>query len=208
MKSFAIFSLPVLLAVPFLFSNSTSMEIPATPGFLPATADKPATFQIDTTHSWILFKVNHLGMGTAWGSFDKFSGSFELDAEKPSENSVSLAIEANSVSTKDTKRDNHLKGPDFFNAREFPSISFQSTSVKGDADNFTVTGTLELLGKKKEVEVAMQKVGEGKDPWGKYRAGFEGSFTINRGDFGMDYMKEGLGMDITVTLAFEGTRDS
>lgn len=87
-------------------------------------------------------------------------------------------------------------------------MTFTSTKVTGDADAFEVTGTLELLGKKKEVTVAMSKVGEGDDPWGNYRAGFEGSLTIDRTDFGMDYMKDGgLGKEVVVTLAFEGIRE-
>ncbi len=205
MKQITFLALPVLFAAPFLF---TDRDTDTTANILVPTASvKPAAYQIDPNHSWILFKVKHLNIGTAWGSFGTFSGSFALDNEKPSESSVTLTIETDSVSTNNKKRDDHLKGPDFFNAREFPSISFASTKVKGKADDFEITGTIELLGKKKEVNVKMHKVGEGEDPWGNHRAGFEGSFTVNRHDFGMDFMKDGLGAEITVTLAFEGTRE-
>ena len=205
MKTTLFLALPVLLAAPFFFAeNSTDTTVPV---LVPTESIKPAAFKLDTSHSWILFKVNHLGLGTAWGSFGKFDGSFSLDAEKAGESSVSMTIDATSVSTNNKKRDDHLKGPDFFNAREFPTIKFTSTKVEGDGNDFSITGTLELLGKKKEVVVKMNKVGEGNDPWGNYRAGFEGSFKINRTDFGMDYMKEGLGAEVTVTLAFEGTRE-
>lgn len=206
MKYTLLLALPALLAAPVFLSDGSAAT--AAPSTLTPAPLKPVSFKLDTTHSWILFKVNHLGLGTAWGSFNKFDGSFALDAEKMGESSVSLTIDAASVDTNNKKRDDHLKGPDFFNAKEFPSMTFTSTKVTGDADAFEVTGTLELLGKKKEVTVAMSKVGEGDDPWGNYRAGFEGSLTIDRTDFGMDYMKDGgLGKEVVVTLAFEGIRE-
>ena len=206
MKYSLLLALPALLAAPFLLSDGTaaSAAAPSTS----STALKPAAFKMDATHSWILFKVNHLGLGTAWGSFNKFDGSFMLDSENVSDNSVSLTIDAGSVDTNNKKRDDHLKGPDFFNAKEFPSISFTSSKVTGKGDDFQVTGTLTVLGKEKEITADMKMVGEGEDPWGNYRAGFEGSFTLDRTDFGMDFMKDGgLGTEVSVTLAFEGVRE-
>ena len=206
MKYTLLLALPALIAAPILLSDGSTSSV--TPATLVASPAKPATFQIDTSHSWILFKVNHLGLGTAWGSFNKFEGSFVLDAIKTANNSISLTIDASSVDTNNKKRDDHLKGPDFFNAKEFPTMTFTSSKVTGEGDAFEVTGTFEMLGKKKEITVAMSKVGEGDDPWGNYRAGFEGSFTIDRTEFGMDYMKEGgLGREVMVTLAFEGVRE-
>ena len=206
MKYSLLLALPALLAAPFLLSDGTaaSAAAPSTS----STALKPAAFKMDATHSWILFKVNHLGLGTAWGSFNSFDGSFMLDSENVSDNSVSLTIDAGSVDTNNKKRDDHLKGPDFFNAKEFPSISFTSSKVTGKGDDFQVTGTLTVLGKEKEITADMKMVGEGEDPWGNYRAGFEGSFTLDRTDFGMDFMKDGgLGTEVSVTLAFEGVRE-
>ena len=205
MKYTLLLAFPALIAAPLLINTSPTGT--ATPTMVPSSPVKPATFHIDTSHSWIMFKVNHLGLGTAWGSFNKFSGSFVLDSEDASNNSVSLTIDPLSVDTNDKKRDDHMKGPDFFNAMEFPTIEFTSTSVTGSGDTFEITGTLALLGKKKEIVVSMSKVGEGEDPWGNHRAGFEGSFTVDRTDFGMDYLKEGgLGKEVTMTLAFEGVR--
>ena len=206
MKYSLLLALPALLAAPFLLSDGSaaSAAAPSTS----STALKPAAFKMDATHSWILFKVNHLGLGTAWGSFNSFDGSFMLDSENVSDNSVSLTIDAGSVDTNNKKRDDHLKGPDFFNAKEFPSISFTSSKVTGKGDDFQVTGTLTVLGKEKEITADMKMVGEGEDPWGNYRAGFEGSFTLDRTDFGMDFMKDGgLGTEVSVTLAFEGVRE-
>ncbi|PCJ54797.1 MAG: hypothetical protein COA70_03650 [Planctomycetota bacterium] len=206
MKYTLLLALPALIAAPLLMNNASTGA--TAPAIAPSSALKPATFQIDTSHSWILFKVNHLGIGTAWGSFNKFEGSFMLDSEDAANNSVSLTIDPSSVDTNDKKRDDHMKGPDFFNAKEFPTVTFNSTKVSGDGDTFKVTGTLAMLGKEKEIVVTMSKVGEGEDPWGNYRAGFEGSFIIDRTEFGMDYLKEGgLGKQVTMTLAFEGVRE-
>ncbi|NQU49727.1 MAG: YceI family protein [Planctomycetes bacterium] len=203
MKYTLLLALPALIAAPILTFDGSATATSLAPSPL-----KPATFKMDTTHSWILFKVNHLGLGTAWGSFNKFEGSFVLDSEKAGESSVSLTMDAASVDTNNKKRDDHLKGPDFFNSKEFPTITFTSTKVTGEGKAFKVTGTLEMLGKKKEVTVAMSKIGEGQDPWGNHRAGFEGSFSLDRTDFGMDYMKDGgLGKEVVVTLAIEGVRE-
>ncbi|MDA1114813.1 MAG: YceI family protein [Planctomycetota bacterium] len=206
MKYTLLLALPALLAAPFLLSDgsATSAAAPSTS----STALKPAAFKVDATHSWVLFKINHLGLGTAWGSFNDFSGNFVLDSEKTADSSVSMTIDAGSVDTNNKKRNDHLKGPDFFNAKEFPTITFTSSKVTGKGDNFQVTGTLTLLGKEKEITVDVKMVGEGGDPWGNHRAGFEGSFTLDRTDFGMDFMKDGgLGSEVSVTLAFEGIRE-
>ncbi|MHC4824586.1 MAG: YceI family protein [Planctomycetota bacterium] len=205
MKYTLLLALPALLAVPFLTTDGTLTTLPVVG--TASAPDQAATFQVDSSHSWILFKVNHLGLGTAWGSFNKFEGSFVLDAEEAAGSSVSLTLDAGSVDTKNKKRNDHLKGPDFFNAKEFPEVTFTSTKVAMDGESFKVTGLLSLLGKEKEITATMDKVGEGEDPWGNYRAGFEGTFTIDRHDFGMDYMKDGLGAEVVVTLAFEGVRE-
>ncbi|RMH05583.1 MAG: hypothetical protein D6702_00035 [Planctomycetota bacterium] len=195
--------LPLAAAPVLLAGAGTAAPRPAAG---PPTA-APVTFRIDPVHSWILFRTRHLGIGTAWGSFRSFSGDFRLDPDDPAAASVRIEIEAESVTTGNARRDDHLRGPDFFNVREFPTIRFRSTAVEGGPDEFLVRGQLELLGRKKEIEVAMHKVGEGKDPWGGYRAGFDGEFRLNRTDFGMDFMKEGLGPEVTVVLAFEGVRE-
>lgn len=203
MKTTTTFALPVLLLAA---AASWSGLVPAAEDETRSAAPAPAAYQIDPSHSWVLFKVGHLGIGTAWGSFADFSGSFEFDAEQLGSSSVALELNAASVTTNNKKRDDHLRGPDFFNAKEYPTVSFRSTAVAGKADGFQVEGVLELLGKEQPVSAELRLVGEGKDPWGNYRAGFEGSFVIDRTAFGMDYMTEGIGTEVTVTLAFEGTR--
>lgn len=165
---------------------------------LPASA---ATFQIDSDHTFVVFEVTHLGIGKAYGMFRKTTGSYDPEAGK-----LEVTIDANSVYSANKKRDDHLRGPDFFNAKQFPTITFKSTKVKTTGDKTTIMGELTMKGTTKPVELTMKKVGEGKDPWGNFRTGYEGMLTVNRMDFGIDYMPDGLSKDITLRLAVEGIR--
>jgi polyisoprenoid-binding protein YceI len=165
---------------------------------LPASA---ATYEIDPAHTFVVFEATHLGIGKAYGMFRKTTGSYDPDAGK-----LDVTIDANSVYSANKKRDDHLRGPDFFNAKQFPTITFKSTEVKTAGDQIKIMGNLTMKGTTKPVELVMKKVGEGKDPWGNFRTGYEGSLTVNRMDFGIDYMPEGLSKDITLRLAVEGIR--
>lgn len=171
---------------------------------LPAAA---AEYAIDGTHSFTTFRVNHLGIGTAWGRFNDISGTFVLDEKNPAASSVEVAIAAESVDTGNERRDKHLRSPDFFDAKQFPALEFRSTRVKPIAAGaLEVTGVLRIHGVTKEITIRADLVGSGKDPWGNERAGYETEFTIQRSDFGMSYMVPGLGDDVKVYLAFEGIR--
>src|SRR5690242_5758721 len=108
-------------------------------------------YVIDGMHSGVNFKIGHIGLSWVYGRFDKFSGGFTLDANDPSKASFRLTIEAASVDTNNEKRDGHLKSPDFFNAKQFPTINFQSTAVKAVKDGYQVTGDLTMHGVTKPV---------------------------------------------------------
>lgn len=172
---------------------------------LPASA---ASYEIDSSHSSVLFKTHHLGIAPFWGRFNKLSGQFEYDASNPAASRLSVGIDVNSIFTADRKRDDHLKGPDFFNAKQFPTITLKSTAVRAGArpGNYTVTADLTVRGVTRSVTVTLEKTGEGKDPWGGERIGFEGRFTINRLDYGVSYMPDGLGKDVTIVVAVEGIK--
>lgn len=173
-----------------------------------ATSAHAAPYTIDNSHTSVLFKTTHLGVSPFWGRFNNVSGSFQYDAAKVDASKVQFEIDVNSIFTADKKRDDHLKGPDFFSAKQFPKITFESTSVKAGkaAGSLSVTGTLTVRGTKKTITVELAKTGEGKDPWGGERIGFEGSFVINRLDYGVSYMPEGLGKDVTIVVAVEGIK--
>ena len=160
-----------------------------------------AKHEVDPAHTYVLFKVNHLGIGNSWGMFRKTTGTFD-----PDKGTLDITIDANSIYTADKKRDDHLKGPDFFDTKQFPKITFESTKVETKGDEYMVTGDLTLKGKTKPVTLTVAKTGEGKDPWGNFRTGFETSVTINRMDFGVDYMPDGLSKDVELMISVEGIR--
>lgn len=165
------------------------------------------SYKIDPVHSFLLFRIQHLGLGVAYGRFDGVAGSFTMDAEDPSRSAVEVEVKAESVDTGVSDRDNHLRGPDFFNAKQFPTIAFKSTKIERVADRrVKVTGDLSLHGVTRRVTVEVDQIGAGKDPWGNWRSGFEATFTVKRSDFGMTYMPEGLGDEVKVMLGIEGIR--
>jgi len=171
----------------------------------PAAA-APASYEVDLAHSTLLFRIKHLDLGYVYGRFNDFSGSFVVDDANPSNAKVEITARIESVDTGNEKRDQHLKSPDFFNVAQFPTMTFRSTSVAKAGDGYTVTGTLDLHGITKSVAIKMTKVGEGKDPWGNERIGFEGQMSFERSDFGMDKMQEAVGDTVWVTVAVEGIK--
>lgn len=169
-----------------------------------AAADK---YEVDGAHTFVLFKVSHLGVGTAYGQFNDVSGTLTVDEENPAGSSVAFEIKAGSVDTHNEKRDEHLRSPDFLSAVQFPLITFKSTGVKKSGEkSYEVSGDLTLRGVTKPVTAKLERVGSGKDPWGNYRTGFDGSFVIKRSDFGVNFMPEALGQDVTILLAVEGIK--
>ena len=130
-----------------------------------------------------------------------------MDPNNPSNSSITLQIKSDSIDTNDAKRDQHLKNADFLNAKQFPVISFRSSKVqKQGSKQCQVTGQLSLHGITKSITANVSKIGEGKDPWGKYRIGVEAKFSFKRSDFGIKYMLGGLSDEVEVTVAIEGIK--
>src|SRR5947199_2429672 len=117
-------------------------------GAVPARADD---FTVDAMHSSVTFKISHLGLSWVHGRFDAFSGGFTLDADYSGKNSFAMTIKTESVDTNNQKRDDHLRSPDFFNAKQFPAITFKSTAVKPVQNGYQVTGDFTLHGVTKPV---------------------------------------------------------
>ena len=165
------------------------------------------SYKIDLSHSALMFRVSHLGVGYTYGRFNKFEGSFLFDATSPNASSVEVKVDVASIDSNDAKRDQHLKSPDFFNVKQFPTMTFKSTAVAKVGEDYRVTGDFTLHGVTKSVTLRMKKIGEGKDPWNNYRMGFEGRVVIKRSEFGMKYMLEGIGDEVHITLAVEGVKN-
>lgn len=145
------------------------------------------TYNIDPSHSFIEFKINHAGFSTLVGSFDELSGSFDFDVDKPELNAASVTVNPASVDTNFSERDGHIKGERHLDTDKFDTASFKSISYAGTAKEGTLTGDLTIHGVSKSVDVPIKMIGMGEDPWSKkMRAGFEGAVEITRADFGLE----------------------
>lgn len=144
------------------------------------------TWTLDPSHSSLEFSVRHLGLSKVRGRFGTFSGEVTV-AEDPAHSRVDVAIEVQSVDTRDAKRDEHLRTNDFFDAAEFPTMTFTSTSVTGGGSDWEVTGDLTIRGVTKSVVLDTTFEGTAGDPWGGSRAAFSATTEIDREDFGMTF---------------------
>ncbi len=146
------------------------------------------TYAIDPAHSEIGFVVRHMGFSKVRGRFEKFEGVLHGNAEDISSLEAHVEIDAKSITTDEPKRDEHLRSSDFLDIQTNPTITFDSTSVTNvDGRKFTVEGDLSIRGVTKKVELNGTYLGEGKDPWGGSRVGFEAKTKINRKDFGVNW---------------------
>lgn len=175
---------------------------------LPVLAD---TFEIDTkgAHASINFAVKHLGYSWLTGRFDTFSGEFTYDPAKPEASTINVTIDTTSVNSNHAERDKHLRSPDFLNVEKFPKATFVSKQIKVDGDDkdeFDIIGDLTLNGVTKSITIEVDKVGEGKDPWGGYRAGFEGETEINMKDFNIKMDLGPASQTVKLELHVEGIK--
>ncbi len=149
------------------------------------------TWEVDPTHSSFQFKVRHMTVSNVKGDFGKSRGVVTIDDKDITQTKVEVAIEVTSVNTGHSQRDEHLRGPDFFNVAKYPTISFVSRKVtRGDADRLRVIGDLTIHGVTREITVDVEGLTpEVKDPGGNSRRGATATTKINRRDFGMIWNK-------------------
>lgn len=160
-------------------------------------------YRVDPIHSTLVFRVKHMNVNYFQGRFDEVTGTLAFDDKNPAQSAIDLKVSTGSIDTASPKRDNHLKSPDFFNARQFPTITFKSKSVKKAGDDaYEAEGDLTLHGVTRTVTIPVQRTGVAAGPRGT-RAGFEAIFTIKRSDFGMKNMLEMLGDEVRITANLE-----
>ena len=158
-------------------------------------------------HAFVDFKISHLGYSFITGTFKDLDGKFSFDAAKPEDAKIEVNVRTASVFTNHAERDKHIASADFLNASKFAKATFVSTSVKSTGANTAdVTGDLTILGVTKPVVVKATFLGEGKDPWGGYRAGFEGTTTIKRSDFGKQKDLGPKSDAVELYVSFEGVK--
>lgn len=150
-------------------------------------ADLTGTWEIDPAHTTVGFAVRHAMVSTVRGRFAGFSGGATIDTDSPAKSSAWLDIDPTSITTDNEMRDDHLKSTDFFEVEAYPAITFRSTGAKLAGDRLVLTGDLTIRGVTRAVDVTWEFGGIAKDPYGATKAGFEGSATINRKDWGLTY---------------------
>lgn len=175
---------------------------PAAPAPLAAPAAE-GTYSFDPSHSAVIFSIRHLGTSNTWGMFHEPTGTLVTGPK----GSIEISVPLDKLDTGNEKRDQHLRSPDFFSAKEFPAITYKSKSMTPSGDNaYDVTGELTLHGQTKPLNVKLEILGAGKGMKGQDIIGAQATFTIKRSEWGMNtYVKEGaVGDEVNLTVAIEG----
>jgi polyisoprenoid-binding protein YceI len=163
-------------------------------------------YAVDPAHTSIGFKISHLGLSWVHGRFDGFSGGFAIDPDDPAKSAFALTINAETIDTNNQKRDDHLRSPDFFNVKQYPAISFKSTSVKAIPDGYQVTGELTMHGATRPLTLNLTGGKKMEFPKGVARTGFSTDLTLKRSEFGMEKFNPMVGDDVVISVSFEGTK--
>jgi len=173
------------------------------------------TYQIDSSHSAAHFSVRHLMVSNVRGEFSKLSGTIVYDASNPTNSTVEAKADVTSISTRDAQRDAHLKSADFFDVEKFPELSFVSTKVVKDGDEWKLKGNLTIHGVTKEVTLTVEgPTPEVKDPWGGFRFGVTAETKILRKDFGLGFnmvLEAGgvvIGEEVKISIEIEAVRQA
>jgi polyisoprenoid-binding protein YceI len=164
-------------------------------------------YKVDPVHSTSVFKIKHANTANFYGRFNGPNGSFSLDAADPTKSSFSIELNANNVDTGNPQRDAHLKSPDFFNAKQYPTIAFKSTAVKaGDSPNtLAVTGNLTMHGVTKSITIPVELTGNG-EFMGAKRAGVEATLNVKLTDYEIKGTPAVLSDEVKVIVSLEGTK--
>ena len=194
------------IAASLLFiSVANTQQTPAAQTTQNKSAADSTVWKIDDTHSMGLFRVQHSGAGMFWGRFDGVTGIITTSGIPTGTLALDVSIDTNSVSSANKDLDGHLRSPDFFSVKEFPTMTFVSTSSKKLPGNmWEVSGNLTMHGVTKLITTNVEMTGQAESPRGK-KIGFEAVFTIDRSEFGMSYgvEKNAIGNSVRITVALE-----
>ncbi|MAB83136.1 MAG: polyisoprenoid-binding protein [Phycisphaerae bacterium] len=195
MTTFRLITICLMLALGGTIAFSTTAQEPAPEAA--SSQEGARTFAVDTVHSMTLFRIQHMGAGMFYGRFNDVTGTIGFDPEKGTDLSLDISIDINSIDSGHPGLDGHLKSPDFFNAVEFPKMTFKSSGTRmlpdtkhPDGDVYEVEGDLTIHGVTKKIKVEVVHVGHRTTQRGE-RVGLECIFSIKRSDYGMPYGVEG-----------------
>jgi polyisoprenoid-binding protein YceI len=192
-------------------SSAPSAAASAAPAAAPTPTYDPAAFDLDTAHTRVGFSVRHMMVSTTRGDFKKYSGTVFIDEKDLAKSVVDISVDTDSIDTGDKKRDTHLRSPDFFDSKKWPSMTFKSTAVdRKPGGGYAVTGNLTIRDKTKPVTLDVEPLSpETKSPWGTVNRGTHATAKINRTDFDLKWNKalESGGMlvseEVTIDLEIE-----
>lgn len=172
---------------------------------LATAAAQAQTWSFDAAHSNVSFAIKHLAVSTTRGEFDKIDVKLTGDASKPTTLQADVTIQSTSVNTKNDKRDEHLRGADFFDVAKYPAISFKSDKVEAKGGKYLMHGTLNLHGVAKKVVIPFEVSGPAVDPWKNTKIGLEGTLTIERQNYGIggSFPAAVLGNDVKIEISAE-----
>lgn len=176
--------------------------------FMPTLAPA-ADYVIDTAkaHAFIQFRIQHLGYSWLYGRFNEFNGTFSYDEKNPTTNRVEVNINTASIDTNFAERDKHLRSDDFLDVKKFPQARFVSTQFEDQGEGKALlSGDFTLHGVTKPIVIAVERVGQGSDPWGGYRAGFFGTTVLKLADYGITRDLGPASQEVELMLSVEGVR--
>ena len=163
-------------------------------------------FDKEGQHAFVQFRIQHLGYSWLYGTFKDFDGTFTFDEANPSADKVNVTLNTASLDTNHAERDKHIRSADFLNTAKFPQATFASTAVKKEGKEYKITGDLTLYGVTKPITLVARLLGEGKDPWGGYRAGFEANGEIVLKEFNITKDLGPASQKAELIISVEGVR--
>ncbi len=191
-----------------LLVGAVAASLLAASGSMLYAQDKAAaavgSYKIDPVHSFVTFRVTHFNVGATYGVVVGPAGTFEQTTDSIN---LTISMDVDKLTTFNDARDKHLKGPDFFSAKQFPQMTFKSTAAKKTEDGYQVTGDMTIKGTTKSIVVDLKKIGEGKGMNNESRVGYETKFTVNRMDYGVDHYPDTVGKEVIVDVAFEAIKE-
>ncbi len=174
-----------------------------------------SNYTIDPAHSSAQFSVRHMMISNVKGEFGKVSGTIVWDADNLNASKIEAVIDVESINTREPQRDAHLKSPDFFDAAQFPNLTFRSSEVRKAGDGLEVRGGLTIRGVAREVVLHVEEPPyETKDPWGNLRIGACATAKLNRKDWGLEWnqvLETGgvmVGNEVKITLDIEAVKNA
>ena len=186
----------IVIVITVLALAATLAFFPTTPTLSQSKGEKST---VDGVHSSVLFRIVYFNSTAFWGRFNQVEGSMTIS--ESGKGSMKVTVRADSVDTANQARNRHLKSPDFFDVKQFSTITFESDDVQKKGDVYEAKGKFTMHGVTKPLTVEFKRIGTGKGRKGEARTGFEGTFTIKRSDHGMKFMLGPLADEVQITIS-------